>query len=235
MHNAIGNGMEYMTHPLSVLSIISFRNDIRCCTEAKGDVGNNNITLKQSNLLNSIWSLITLSRWLDKVITTRWKKRHAWGDFRYQWYNPLQTRKGGQISFCFFCYLRVPCMFAFAHGFLEVIWAQQKPIMTFHRTPRSWKLLQSFLYLQLLPQYWTTNQRKDNCSPFENAWHHCPYLALVTFCRNRQPKPLKRGLLPPKENTLQGPQGTNISPSNGPRRASAAWSSSKRWNKSRNQ
>ena len=205
-----------MTHPLTVLSIISFQNDIRCYTEAKGDVGNNNVTMKQSNLLNSIWSLITLSRWLDKVITTR--------RFQVSVIQPSPKKNRWTNLLLFFWRSSTPLYFCIRMDFLHKFEAQQNPKMTFHETPGSWKILQSFLYLQLL-QYISPvlnkqpEQRIISC-PFENAWHYCSYLALVTFCENRQPKPPKRGLLPQKESILQG---TNISPSNGSQRASTAW------------
>ena len=210
MHNAIG-GMEYMTHPLTVLSIISFQNDIRCYTEAKGDVGNNNVTMKQSNLLNSIWSLITLSRWLDKVITTM--------RFQVSVIQPSpKKRTGGQISFCFFGDLRLHCIFAFRMDFLHKFerneiqkWHSMKP----QAREKYFNLSYTFNYFNIFqPVLNNQPERKDHWLPLlKNAWHYCSYLALDHWL------PLKRGLLPRKESILQG---TNISPSNGSQRASMA-------------
>ena len=215
MHNAIG-GMEYMTHPLTVLSIISFQNDIRCYTEAKGDVGNNNVTMKQSNLLNSIWSLITLSRWLDKVITTR--------RFQVSVIQPSPKKNRWTNLLLFFWRSSTPLYFCIRMDFLHKFernkiqkWHSMKP----QAREKYFNLSYTFNYFNIFPQYWTSNRSERIIScPFENAWHYCSYLALVTFCENRQPKPPKRGLLPQKESILQG---TNISPSNGSQRASTAW------------
>lgn len=60
-------------------------------------------------------------------------------------------------------------VFLHSNGFLAQIWAQQNPKMTFHETPGSWKILQSFLYLQLLqyisPVLNNQPERKDHWLP----------------------------------------------------------------------